>query len=196
MVLAVCHFETYSRVNVKLKQVRHFIIGSCVALAVVCQPIRVVFAESTTISEYAIKAAFIVNILKFVSIPENSEEVTLCLVKDPNLDESFAQISGEMIGNRQLKVRFIEEFGQDGLCSVYFFSRMQSHSLAEILPRLASSRALTIGEDERFLPSGGAINFYTEKNRIRFEIRLATAERSGIKISSKLLQLAKIFDER
>jgi hypothetical protein len=51
---------------------------------------------------------------------------------------------------------------------------------------------LTISEIEGFTQSGGIINFYIEESKIRFEINVGAAEKAGLKISSKLLKLAKI----
>ncbi len=40
---------------------------------------------------------------------------------------------------------------------------------------------------------GGIINFFTEHNKIRFEINVGAAERAGLSISSRLLNLARII---
>jgi len=51
---------------------------------------------------------------------------------------------------------------------------------------------LTVGETDRFAQSGGVINFILEENKVRFEINSETAARARLKISSKLLALARI----
>ena len=38
------------------------------------------------------------------------------------------------------------------------------------------------------------VGFYKEENKIRFKINLGAADRAGLKISSKLLELAKIVE--
>ena len=50
---------------------------------------------------------------------------------------------------------------------------------------------LTVGEADRFAEDGGAIGFCTEDNKIRFEVNLDAAGKAGLKISAKLLALAK-----
>jgi hypothetical protein len=50
---------------------------------------------------------------------------------------------------------------------------------------------LTVGETEDFAEDGGMIAFLVEENKIRFEINLEAADKAKLKISSKLLALAK-----
>ena len=49
---------------------------------------------------------------------------------------------------------------------------------------------LTVGETEKFLEAGGMINFVTQGNKIRFQINEAATKKAGLKVSSKLLNLA------
>jgi hypothetical protein len=59
---------------------------------------------------------------------------------------------------------------------------------------LGSRNILTVGEFQGFATRGGAINFYIESNKVRFEINLAAAQHEGLKISSQLLSLGKIVE--
>jgi ribosome-associated protein YbcJ (S4-like RNA binding protein) len=51
---------------------------------------------------------------------------------------------------------------------------------------------LLVGETPGFAERGGAVNFFIEENKVRFEINPEVAKRRHLKISSKLLGLAKI----
>ena len=51
---------------------------------------------------------------------------------------------------------------------------------------------LTVSESPEFPRNGGIINFYVEKQRVRFEIAVPAAERAGIKLSSKLMTLGRL----
>lgn len=55
----------------------------------------------------------------------------------------------------------------------------------------ADSPVLTVGERDNFAQDGGMIGFCLEQNKIRFEINLDAAERAKLRISSRLLALAK-----
>ena len=51
-----------------------------------------------------------------------------------------------------------------------------------------------MGETNGFEALGGIIDFIVEGNKIHIEVNLLAAERAGLKISSKLLSIAKISD--
>ena len=51
---------------------------------------------------------------------------------------------------------------------------------------------LTVGDEEGFARRGGVINFLFENDRVRFEINVDAATRARLKISAKLLALAKL----
>jgi hypothetical protein len=53
---------------------------------------------------------------------------------------------------------------------------------------------LIVGESQGFALRGAVVNFYVETNKIRFEINVDAALRHHLKISSKLLALAKIVE--
>lgn len=50
---------------------------------------------------------------------------------------------------------------------------------------------LTVGETEQFVKDSGMIGFCIEENKIRFNINLEAAEKANLKISARLLMLAK-----
>jgi hypothetical protein len=52
-----------------------------------------------------------------------------------------------------------------------------------------------VGDADGFAAAGGTIEFMLEDNHIRFAINPDAAERADLKISSKLLALAKIVHE-
>ena len=72
-----------------------------------------------------------------------------------------------------------------------FISRSEKNRLTEILAALQGSRALTVGETDRFLQRGGMLNLVLVENSVRFEVNLPAAERAGLKLSSRLLGVAK-----
>jgi hypothetical protein len=51
---------------------------------------------------------------------------------------------------------------------------------------------LTVGEADRFAQRGGMIGFVLENNRVRLDINRAAAESAGLRVSSKLLAVARM----
>ena len=51
---------------------------------------------------------------------------------------------------------------------------------------------LTVGEADHFARRGGMIGFFLEDNRVRLEVNRGAAERAGLRLSSKLLAVARL----
>ena len=59
-------------------------------------------------------------------------------------------------------------------------------------PGCSGAPVLTVGEADRFARRGGMIGFFFEDNRVRLEVNRAAAERAGLRVSSKLLAVARL----
>lgn len=141
--------------------------------------------------EYQVKAAYLFNFLQFVEWPQDAAEgpLVMCVARpNPFGDHLADTLRGESVGGRRIDVRVIGD--PDGTCDVLFIPREASAD-----PYLQSARStptLTIGEAPGFLQRGGLINFIREGANVRFEIDEAAARRAGLRISSRLLRLARM----
>jgi hypothetical protein len=61
----------------------------------------------------------------------------------------------------------------------------------QLLPGLLRQPVLTVGENETFLDQGGMVALFVEQDHVRFSINQTRARASGLKISARLLQLAR-----
>jgi hypothetical protein len=154
-------------------------------------------AESSTISEYEVKAAFLFHFAQFVEWPpeafkEADSPLTYCTVGDDAfrgaLDES---VKGKRIGNRPLRVLHLGEREPIDGCQVLFIAGARTARQTDELATARGRPVLTVGETEQFVQDGGIIGFLLAEKKMRFEINLESAEKSGLKISAKLLALAK-----
>ena len=152
--------------------------------------------QSQTVHEYEIKAAFLYNFVKFVewpneALPETSD-ITVCVLGgEPSVDP-LESIQGKIVRGRRLSVRRIRAIKDVESCHVLFISSSEESRLPQVMQNLHGSSVLTVGEMERFIPSGGIINFVIERNKVRFEINPNGAERARLKLSSQLLSLARV----
>jgi hypothetical protein len=72
-----------------------------------------------------------------------------------------------------------------------FIGAVGKKRLDEALMSASGNPILTVGETEHFAKDGGIIGFFLEQNKIRFEINLDAAVKAKLKISAKLLALAR-----
>lgn len=154
-------------------------------------------AEAQALREYQIKAAFLYNFLKFVdwpsqALPETSDAITICVFGDDPFGEALDFIKDKMVRGRRLAIRRLGPVTNLEACHVLFIGASEEARVPQVMQSLRGSSVLTVGEMERFAEAGGIINFVLEKNKVRFEINLNSAERAGLKLSSQLLSLAKV----
>jgi len=157
-----------------------------------------VLAEEPS-KEYLIKAAFIYNFTQFIEWPADSFAspdapfVVGVVGHDPFngvLDQAFAD---KVVGDRKVVIRYFDSIGVAEPCQLLFISRSEERPLVNVFKRkFGAAAVLTVGEFDSLLTIGGGIRFFAENNKIRFEISLDATDRARLKISSKLLKLAKV----
>ena len=148
--------------------------------------------------EYRIKAAFIYNFAKFTRWPAGSfadgeAPLDFCIYgKDP-FGGALDAIAGKTIRGRKVTVRRIAEIEASAGCHLLFISDSEAERLTGILAAVGDRPVLTVADMPDFARAGGIINLKTtEEDSLRFEINTGTARRAGLKLSSKLLNLAEI----
>jgi hypothetical protein len=81
-------------------------------------------------------------------------------------------------------------------CQIAFISSAERNQLKPIFQNANRAGVLTVGETEGFAAQGGVIDFIREENKVHIEVNVDAAQRTSLKISSKLLSLAKIVKEQ
>jgi hypothetical protein len=145
--------------------------------------------------EYRIKAALLWNIAKFVEwpAPEEPKAPLVVVVFGTSwygLDLANA-LWGRTVNDRPIQVRNTNRLDKLLPCHILFIGGSDRRRLPEVLKAVDGSAILTVGEVEDFLELGGAIRILTEGDRMRFAVNLEAARRNQLRISAKLLSLAK-----
>ena len=156
-------------------------------------------AQSARAPEYQVKAAFLYNFAKFVEWPSpalsSSTSFRICVLgRDPFGDALSNIVQGKAISGHSILSMQVQSAAEARSCHVLFLSQSDPETLKQGLERLRGLPILTVGESPDFLPLGGMINFVLEQDRVRFEINLAAAERHHLKLSSKLLAVARVVN--
>ena len=151
-------------------------------------------AQRSSPSEYEVKAAYLYDFGKFVAWPAKvaaSDDFPICVLGQDPFGPTFdATIAGETINGKKVVVNRIAK-PQDALsCRILFISASEESQLKEILATLDKTSVLTVSDISQFTRRGGMIQFVIDANRVRFEVNVTTAERSGLALSSQLLKVA------
>jgi len=151
--------------------------------------------------EYPVKLAFLYNFTKFVEWPPDSyrnqgSPLVMCIVgDDPFSPDLEGELRTRTVGGHPVEVRTMRPNDNLSICHIAFVPATEKDQAARIVRGLKGSSTLTVGETEGFAALGGIINLTVEGNKLHFEVNLPAAERAGLKISAKLLSLAKIVHD-
>ena len=171
------------------------VVVLAVFVLVLAAPVQ---AQDQAAEEHEVKAAFLYNFTKFVewpqgAFPDDGAPVGVGVFGPdpfgPTLDEIVA---GKRVGNRPLVIKRLDS--SDGLaaCHMLFVSSAKAAEFVRLLPSLAHRPILTVGETDGFCETGGVVEFVMRQRKVRFRINVTAAERAGLKISSRLLDLAEV----
>jgi hypothetical protein len=145
-----------------------------------------------------VKAAFVLNFLKFVVWPEESflpaAPVVIGVMGEDELAKVLDQsAAGQSVGGRPVTVRVVAGLHDlTELPHLLFIGPSERDNLSAVLRRLEGHPVLTVGDAAGFGSSGVVLNFYVSDKRIRFEANTTAAARANLRISSHLLRIARI----
>lgn len=138
------------------------------------------------------KASFLVKFARYVTWPSASGTILICVIgPDPFGSGLRKAVSGKTVGNRKLAAKYLKSGAGTGGCEILFVSpKLGGNSIRAIIRR-SGRGTLTVGDASGFISKGGMIEFLDEGARVKFKVDPEKAKQKGLKISSKLLELAK-----
>jgi len=108
----------------------------------------------------------------------------------PNFEKLFPQTS---IKGRKVEVDYESKLDTSQPYPMIFIASNMTYELPSILKHTYDKPIITVSDTKGFGAQGVLINFFVERNRIRFEINQETARMRGLKISHLLLQTGKVL---
>lgn len=170
-------------------------------LASACVGVRGADPGQTTapaMEEYRLKAAFVSSFAGFVEWPADAlrkphDPIGICVLGENPFGSALDQASnGKTIQDRKLSVRSITDVRQVAGCQILFVCSSEKKHLRSILKEPLLSGVLTVGDSANFNSEGGVINLQVDDDKIRILINMEAAMQNGLRISSRLLSLARI----
>ena len=151
-----------------------------------------------SLPEYQVKAAYLFNFIKFVEWPADAftdslAPIVIGVVGDDPFGSALPEVViGKTVQGRDLVIRRYHANENLRGASILFISASEKKRLPQILTSLRGTSVLTVADMDGFLDEGGMIQFLFENDRVRFTIDVRAATRAKLKISSKLLSLARV----
>jgi hypothetical protein len=145
-------------------------------------------------TEYDVKAAFIVSFTRFVEWPAGSPEPSIVVIEPDPFGSALETAASDPTLAAPMTVRLVHAGDAAPPCRIAFAGRASGEKGAASALGLGPG-VLTIGETEDFLARGGVIRLALAEGRVKVEINMDAAERSGLRLSSKLLKIATLRRE-
>jgi hypothetical protein len=142
-----------------------------------------------------VKAAYLLNFTRYVEWPMRSlpadATLQLCILGEDPFGEVLDQaIQGQRSQGRPVAVRRVSSDERAFACHLVFVTDESWNRRRTLIANLTSRGILTVGNSDQFGRVGGIIGFVISNETVRFVINLKAMERSGLKISSRMLSLA------
>ncbi|GJL77830.1 MAG: hypothetical protein NPINA01_08190 [Nitrospinaceae bacterium] len=155
-----------------------------------------VFADQNIDREPTIKAGLILKFSNFIRWPEfysstqGEEPLNICLHGEEEFGDIFDYINDHGILRREILVRRHVPLDRLGTCHLIYTSFLDKPEMDQLAGEIKNAPTLVVTEADEITHSLVAINFKKVNNRMHFEINRSAFERSGIMVSSELLNLA------
>jgi hypothetical protein len=147
--------------------------------------------QAQTGTEQQLKAAYLVNFLKYVEWPDSAPKSTICLFGRDALGAALASYEGRSVAGRELALRRVSGPDQLDECQILFVPDTEEARFPAVLRWTENRPILTVSDAEFFARQGGGIALVREDTRLRFDVNLDTLNRAHLKPASQMLRLAR-----
>lgn len=153
--------------------------------------------QDSSTQNYRLKANFLALAPEFVDWPADAAEQAnqtfqICVYGSFPFGTDLAERTRKtMVHGRRVEVKWIHQEPALRSCQIVFVSQSEAHEYARLLGLLKGTSALTVGETSDFIEAGGIVGLEAHASGMTIDVNLEAADRAHLKISSKLLALAR-----
>lgn len=148
-----------------------------------------------------IKAAYLIKFANYVEWPPTAFEnaaspIVIGIIGADLLADELERVTlrRPQIGSRPIVIQRLAKDDTSIQVHILYLGR-QSGKLDEWFQSIRSKPMLTVSDASHELSSETAIKFVLDNNRLRFDVSVPAAERSGVKIAAPLLTVARQLEE-
>jgi hypothetical protein len=159
-------------------------------------------AQTHSADEDQVKAAFLLNFGRFVEWPakafaDQTEPFRICISGATAVANALGVLTiSQKLNGHAVAVMLIDHHQPLKQCHMLFIGNMTTKERKSLLAEAKGTSTFTVAEEKDFVDGGSMLALVTTDNRISFAINQQLAEEAGLKISSRLLSLAKLVRGR
>lgn len=174
-------------------------------VALLVHPAAAQSPEQTAVvnREYAIKAAFLYHFSTYIEWPESArprdgEPFVIGVYRHNPFGDALDKVAQQKkLAGNAIEIRLIKSIKEISGCQILFVpASVTLDEQSALLKVTHQEPVFVVGETDDFVRRGGDAQFFLEGNKVRFALGEGAAERSDLKVSSKLLTLAKLIPNR
>jgi hypothetical protein len=164
-----------------------FVLAGAIAAAALAP------ASAQERDERAVRVAYLYSLIKFVDWPSPQSDLLIGYVGSPATGETlFKSLDGRKNDARTLHVVLSPSNEMLDKCGILYFGDASTEDIRKTLAKVDGRPVLTLGETDAFPRLGGMIGLVKIEDHIEIVVNLLLTQRSGVKISSRVLNLATI----
>ena len=146
-------------------------------------------------SEYELKAAFLLHFMDFTQWPHDNNRI-VCVYGNNPFKKYLQTLNRSKPKHQQVLIKYTDDLNEANDCNILFITRSKKHQLEQILSTLENRPLLTVSDIEGFAANSGMVELATKSDKIRLVINLSAVKKPGIKLSSNLIELARLVVEQ
>jgi hypothetical protein len=148
------------------------------------------------LDERAIKVAYIFNLTKYVEWPRAGSQLVVGFVGDGPMGEALEKmLSGKTTDSRVIRVVLSPKDDALDQCDVVYIAYTAPKKIHSALDQLRNKSVLTVGDSNSFSHEGGMIGLVRAGQQVHLQVNLDAVQRTQLKISSRVLNLATIVHD-
>lgn len=151
--------------------------------------------------EYRIKAAYLYNLTKFITWPDEKSwgadaPITICVFGFNPFDSYLDKLGERTAKNRRIELRYLSVDKAVGLdkCQILFVSQYNTIQPELLKTPVPAQPMLTVGDDPDFIAHNGLIGLVAVGNNVQLDVHLTRARQAGFTVSANLLEIAHQVD--
>jgi hypothetical protein len=151
-----------------------------------------IFSATAQVKDYDYEAVYTYNFTKYIDWPiEKGNNIVIGVVGDNNALSGFKKMAkAKSSSNRKFIVKQLTSSEQVAGCNIIFIAKSHEEEFRNVIKEAFGKPILLITEQSQYAKRGSSINFITVGGKLRFEINQSYIQKSGLRVSGSLMQLA------
>jgi hypothetical protein len=144
-------------------------------------------------NEYAVRAAFVLNLTKYVEWPQGSPVLTVGFIGEGPMGDTLKQmLAGKTNDSRPVQVVLLPSAEALERCNIVYIAHSSSKKIRAALERVGNRSILTVGDSDGFTREGGMVGLVRVGERVQIQINLDATQAARLRVSSRLLNLSNV----